>query len=600
MFEGGPRHAMDSAYALLASACALLARQPEIALFLALAVGHAIGAIRFGPFQLGGICGTLIASLVIGQSGARLDDDVRNVAFALFIFALGFTGGPQFFANVAREWRIGLLSLVEVFVLLALLAIAVPLMRLDPGTAAGLLAGAATESAVIGTASEAIARLDLSGEAIRVLQTNIVTAYSVTYLFGLISIVLFTSQLAPWLLREDLRESAARLWQKLGGQDDMQDGQAAALPPLVARVLRVADGGQDGGEAGMAGRTVLDAERQVALGVTIRRIRRDGPASANPGANPGQPFRPAPDEILRAGDVILAVGRRDAMVDFARAVGPELPAQPDMEDVVQVEQSVLLTRREVVGLTIARLRQAVDVGMGRGVYLSRITRMQHRVPVLPGTVLERGDVLTLSGPDEAVSRVVPELGYPVVPTIRTDFVFLGVGILFGMLLGSLSFKVGGADLTLGVGGGCLVAGLAFGWLRARLPVMGSLPAPAAEILKDFGLATFIAAVGLSAGPDALRLIEKFGLLLPMAGVLVSVIPAAVSLYIGRRWLRLDMPILLGAVAGQHCSTPTIMALTNAAGNGTPVIGYTITYAISNVLLPLLGPIAVAMATAMAP
>lgn len=561
------------------SAFALLARQPEIALFLALAVGHAVGAIRFGPFQLGGICGTLIASLVIGQTGVRLDDDVKNVAFAVFIFALGFTGGPQFFANVAREWRIGVLSLVEVFVLLALLAIAVPLMRLDPGTAAGLLAGAATESAVIGTASEAIARLTLTPDAVRVLQTNIVTAYSVTYLFGLIAIVLFTSQLAPWLLRENLRESATRLWHKLGGQNDMQEGQTAALPLLVARVLRV---------EGVAGMHVLEAERQVALGVTIRRIRRDG-----------ETIKPSPDEVLHAGDIVLAVGRRDAMIPFAAAVGPEMPEEPGMDAVIQAEQAVLLTRREVVGLTITRLRQAVDVGMGRGVFLAGITRMQHRVPTLPETVLERGDVLTLSGPDEAIRRVVPELGYAVTPTIRTDFVFLGIGVLLGMLLGSLSMKIGQVDLTLGTGGGCLVAGLAFGWLRARFPVMGSLPAPAAEILKDFGLATFIAAVGLSAGRDALLLIEKFGLLLPVAGVLVSIIPAAVSLYIGRRWLKLDMPILLGAVAGQHCSTPTIMALTNAAGNGTPVIGYTITYAISNVLLPLLGPIAVVMASALA-
>lgn len=565
------------------SALALLAGNPEIALFLALALGHAIGAIRFGPFQLGGICGTLIVALLIGQTGVRLDEDVRTVAFALFIFALGFTGGPQFFANVAKEWRIGLLSLVEVFVLLALIAMAVPLLRLDPGTAAGLLAGAATESAVIGTASEAITHLGLGAEETRVLQTHIVTAYSVTYLFGLISIVLFTSQLAPWLLRENLRESAARLWQKLGGQDDMQDGQVSALPRIVSRVLRV--------ERELAGATVIEAERRVAIGVTIRRIRRI--------RRDGETFKPQPDAVLRAGDVVLAVGRRDAMVAFAPLVGPEVHDEPGMEDVVQCEQAVLLTRREVVGLTLTRLREVADVGAGRGVYLSRITRMQHSVPTLPETVLKRADVLTLSGPEASVKQVVPELGYAVTPTIRTDFVFLGIGILLGMWLGSLSVKVGGADLTLGTGGGCLVAGLAFGWLRARVPLMGSLPAPAAEILKDFGLATFIAAVGLSAGPDALRLIEEYGLVLPVAGILVSVIPAAISLFIGHRWLRLDMPILLGAVAGQHCSTPTIMALTNAAGNGTPVIGYTITYAISNVLLPLLGPIAVAMASAMA-
>ncbi|WP_337459830.1 hypothetical protein [Cupriavidus basilensis] len=124
----------------------LLATQPEIALFLALAVGHAVGAVKVGPFQFGGICGTLIAALVIGQSGARIDTDVRNVFFALFIFALGFTGGPQFFANVARSWRIGLLSVVEVAVVLALMALAVVVLNLDQGTAAGLLAGGSPAS----------------------------------------------------------------------------------------------------------------------------------------------------------------------------------------------------------------------------------------------------------------------------------------------------------------------------------------------------------------------------------------------------------------------------------------------------------------------
>jgi len=561
----------------LSAVSALLAGHPEIALFLALAVGHAIGAIKFGPFQFGGICGTLIAALVIGQTGARIDNDLKNIAFAVFIFALGFTGGPQFFGNVGREWRIGLLSLVEAFVLLGLLAVAVPLLSLDPGTASGLLAGAATESAVIGTASEAIGGLGISADQIRVLQTNIVTAYSVTYLFGLISIVLFTSQLAPWLLRVNLRESAAELWQRLGGQDDVKEGQTSALPRLVGRVLRVERA---------AGMSVMGVEQLAAQGVTVRRLRRGR-----------EDFQPPPDEVLREGDVILAVGRRDAMVAFTHAIGRELPDEPGL-DVLQCARDVLLTRADIAGETLAGLRNKADVGFSRGVYLDRITRAEHRLPMLPDTILQRGDVLTLHGPEEAVERVVTRLGYLVTPTIRTDFVFLGIGVVLGMMLGSLSLKVGSADLTLGTGGGCLVAGLAFGWLRARIPLFGSLPSPAAEILKDFGLATFIATVGMSAGRDAVKLVMEYGLILPVAGILISVVPAAVSLAIGHWWLKLDTPILLGAVAGQHCSTPTIMALTNAAGNSTPVIGYTITYAISNVLLPLLGPIAVALAAAL--
>src|SRR5579864_3095444 len=140
----------------------LLRSQPEIALFASLALGYFIGSFKVGPIQLGGVCGTLIVSLLLGQTGARLAPDLKNIAFALFIFALGFTGGPQFFANIGRGWRYGLLSVVEIVSVLVLIMIAVFVMRLDAGTAAGLLAGAATESAVIGTASEAIAKLGFS------------------------------------------------------------------------------------------------------------------------------------------------------------------------------------------------------------------------------------------------------------------------------------------------------------------------------------------------------------------------------------------------------------------------------------------------------
>jgi AspT/YidE/YbjL antiporter-like protein len=151
---------------------------------------------------------------------------------------------------------------------------------------------------------------------------------------------------------------------------------------------------------------------------------------------------------------------------------------------------------------------------------------------------------------------------------------------------------------LGSGGGALISGLAFGWLNMRNPARGGFPVPAAELAKDFGLAVFIAAIGLSAGPDAIALILEYGFILPLLGLVVSFVPALVSLFVGSKLMKIDTPILLGAIAGQHCSTPTISALVSQAGNSTPVIGYTVTYAISNVLLPLMGPVIVGIAAAL--
>jgi AspT/YidE/YbjL antiporter-like protein len=255
----------------------------------------------------------------------------------------------------------------------------------------------------------------------------------------------------------------------------------------------------------------------------------------------------------------------------------------------------MLTHRGVHGLTVAEVRARAAPAEARGVFIAAVTRLDSTIPALPETELHRGDVLTLVGARDDVARGAAKLGYIVRATQKTDFVFLGLGVLAGIGIGHLSARVGGVDLTLGTGGGCLLAGLLFGWIRSRYPLIGSLPSGAAQILKDFGLCTFIAAVGLSAGPDAIRLIREYGLALPITGIVITLGPALVSLVVGRMLLRLEVPMLLGAIAGQQCSTPAISALVGVTGNSTPVIGYTITYALSNVLLPLLGPLIVGLA-----
>ena len=552
----------------------LLRSQPEIALFASLALGYFIGSFKIGPIQLGGVCGTLIVALLLGQTGARLAPDLKNIAFALFIFALGFTGGPQFFANIGRGWRYGLLSIVEIVSVLILIMLAVLVLRLDAGTAAGLLAGAATESAVIGTASEAISKLGFAEAETARLQANIVTAYSVSYLFGLVTIVLFTSQFAPLLLRVNLREEAERVWHKLGGDGALDEGQRMGAPALVGRAFRV-------GPA--AGLSIGTLEQRYGSNLTVEQVDRNG-ASV--------PI--APGLLLAADDLVLVAGRREALVAAAAAIGTEVAdARFGALPVERVD--VVLTRREAHGQSVAQLREQAGPEQGRGVYIAAVTRLETRIPALPGTELNRGDVLTLVGAKADVARGARQLGYVLPPTQKTDFVYLGLGVLAGMAIGHLGGRIGGVSVALGTGGGCLLSGLLFGWIRSRYPLIGSLPSAAAQILKDFGLATFIAAVGLSAGPDAIKLVREYGVALPFVGILMVLIPGLLSVWIGRMFLKLDAPMLLGAIAGQQCSTPAISALVGVTGNSTPVIGYTITYALSNILLPLMGPLVVGLA-----
>ncbi|WP_281080722.1 aspartate-alanine antiporter [Variovorax paradoxus] len=548
----------------------LLRTQPEIALFLVLAIGHAIGAIRFGPIQLGGICGTLIAALVVGQLGIRVDDSVKNVFFMLFIFALGYAGGPQFFANLdAKGLRLGLLCLVEVVAVLALVLGATVLLSLDQGTAAGLMAGAATESAVVGTATDAISKLGLPAADMQQLQANVVTAYSITYVFGLIAIVVFTSQIFPLLLRVNLRAEADRLWKTMGGGGD-DPGAASAVPEMVGRVFEVTTG---------RGRSIGELAAILGGQAHIERVLRAG-----------QSLAVEPALRLRAHDRVLAIGRRAALVNVAELLGREFADTTAFDAVVETTEAVL-NRREWFGRELRELAAALPPS----VQVTGVTRDRHAMPLLGDLRLARGDVLQLYGPVDEVARALPLAGDRVLASTRSNISFAAAGILLGVFIGGFSVRLGGIPFSLGTGGGALLTGLAFGWYQAKNPHRLSVPPDALALMKDLGLATFIACVGLASGPQALALIKKFGVALPLVGVAVAVVPASLSLFVGHRLLKLEAPVLLGAIAGQQCSTPALSAVQNAAGNATPLLGYTITYAISNVVLPLMGPLIVALA-----
>lgn len=559
----------------------VLRAHPEIALFLCLSIGYAIGQIKFGPIQLGGICGTLITALVVGQLGVTLEAGVKNVFFMLFIFALGYAGGPQFFANLnAKGLRIGLLCLIEVVVVLALVLGATHFMRLDPGTAAGLMAGAATESAVVGTATDAISKLALPVEQIKQLQANVVTAYSITYIFGLITIVVVTSQIFPIILRVNLREEAEKLWKAMGGREE-DAGASAAVPELVGRVYEVT----------------------ANVGATVGRLhaRLQASGSMQGLIRGGNKIDFTPDTRLEPGDRLLIVGHRRAVVDMAEAAAGLGRESADTSDFGLVLQGadLVLRNKAAAGLTLRQLSESRRGGkplVGASVLVARVERGGQLMPLLPDLQLQLGDKLQVFGTADELAPAVSALGEPVLKSTKTNIALASIGIVLGVWIGMFSANFGGVALSLGTGGGALLTGLVFGWYQAKHPSRLSIPEDALGLLKDIGLATFIACVGLASGPQALDLVHKYGISLPLMGVAIAVIPAFCSLLVGHFLLKFEAPVLLGAIAGQQCSTPALSAIQSAAGNTTPLLGYTITYAISNVILPLMGPVIVALAS----
>ncbi|MFE9425541.1 aspartate-alanine antiporter [Kitasatospora sp. NPDC006697] len=552
----------------------LLRENPVLALFACLGLGYLVGRLRVGRITLGGICGTLIVSMLIGTQHVSVNSDVKNVAFALFIFSLGYIAGPQFVANLnAKGLRFGVLCLLEVVLVLGMAYGFAKGFSLDVGTASGILAGAATESAVVGTAQDAIGKLtNLSHDQIAEAQNHVATAYSVCYLFGLVSIVMLTSQIFPMILRINLRDSSRAVWQKMRGDDaGLAADEEAALPALVGRTYVVSQG---------EGSTIGEFEGVRDDLVTIEGVKRAG-----------QVLTVEPKLRLLRGDQVLVVGRRAAVLDAGHELGPETSGVPGLDSPLAVRQ-VVVTNKQIAGNSLDQVR-GQDGQYTGGVYLTDIQRVDHHLPAVGGTELHQGDTLTVVGARSKVDKFAAKVGTTVSQN-ATDYIYISLGICLGVLIGMITVHAGGAALALGTGGGCLISGLFCGWLRAQHPTFGAFPPAAAQTLKDLGLSIFIAVTGLAAGPDAGALLRKYPVLLPAAGILMVLVPACVSLVVGRRLLKIEPPILIGAIAGQQCSTPAITSITNVAQSSVPMLGYTITYTLSNFLLPLTGPILVGL------
>ena len=204
--------------------------------------------------------------------------------------------------------------------------------------------------------------------------------------------------------------------------------------------------------------------------------------------------------------------------------------------------------------------------------------------------------MRLIGPKTGVERATSELGYADRPTTTTDMIFVGAGIVFGGLVGLLSVTVAGIPLTLTASGGALIMGLVFGWLRSVYPFYGRIPEPAIWIFDTVGLCTFIGVVGLNAGPSFISGLQKTGLSLVVVGVVSALAPHTIGILFGRYVLKMNPLIVLGACAGAGTITAALRAVQDEARSSVPVLGYTVPYAVGNILLTAWGPVLVAMMT----
>ncbi|MCX6161166.1 MAG: aspartate-alanine antiporter [Ignavibacteriae bacterium] len=552
-----------------------LQHYPELSIYLALAVGFWFGSIKFGSFKLGSVTGTLLMGVLIGQLDIKISPNVKAVFFLLFLFAVGYGVGPQFFKGLKKEGLPqALFAAITVVLTLVVTWLTAKFFGFDIGTAAGLMAGAQTSSAIIGVASDTISQLGLDAAMQKKMADAIPIAYAVTYIFGTAGTAYILASVGPKLLGINLPKSAKELESKMGTAE-LAPGVVPGYHPLALRAYRVDNDAIDG-------MTVENFEKEFVILTHKRgyvgRLRRGN-----------ELINTELSTVMRKGDVIALSANREVLVksDLPR-VGPEVNDSELLNVHVEI-MNVVVTKKEMAGKT---LKELSDAPISRGIFLRKIMKNGIELPLTSETRIDRGDIVTLVGSESSVEKAVKLIGYADRPSNTTDIVFLALGIFIGGLLGSLVLKFGDVPLTMGTAGGSLIAGLIFGWLRSVKPMFGRIPSGSLWLMNNLGLNAFIAVIGITAGPGFVSGLQSLGVNLFLAGIISTTIPLIIAIYIGKYFFKFHPAINLGCVAGARTTTAAIGAITEKAESNTPALGYTVTYAVGQILLTLCGVVIV--------
>ncbi|HBT82698.1 MAG: transporter [Desulfuromonadales bacterium GWD2_61_12] len=490
-----------------------LLHNPIFLLLLIVVLGELLGKVHLRSLALGPPA-IIFVALAFGHFGYTLPQGVQTIGLAMFIYAVGLQAGPGFVSSFRRH---GLAMAVTVAAIVsagvAVTYLCCRLFDFDAGTGAGLFAGAMTSTPSLAAAVEVIGH------------DTAPAAYGVTYGFGVLGVALAIS-LLPRLLRRNIVAEEAALAAEL----------AAVNPPITHRHIEV-------NNPNIFGKTVLELGLKAIAPVTLTRLLRFGAS---------EPVLVGADTILDAGDKLRIVGRPADLDKVQLLIGPAVAGEIAFDRVL-TKKSIVVSKREFAGTTLGyfNFREVFNV------QIARISRNGIDLPADAHTRLHLGDVLHAVGDERSLRNITRILGNDLKATYSISLLPILVGLLFGFLLGQLSFELPLLGrLTLGTTGGTLLAGLLLGARYQTGPLIWDLPDTGSQLIRDLGLALFLAAVGTSAGVSFVATLHEHGLALLLSGVAVTLLPVAIGTLVGLWLLRVRFLRLLGVLVG---------AMTSASG-----------------------------------
>jgi len=499
----------------------IIGTQPILAIFLAIGIGYLVGQINLGGFSLG-VGAVLFVGLVIGAFApkAQITGPIGLIGLIMFLYGIGILYGRQFFEGMtgAAGRRYNLLALVAV---IAGLLVALGLGQafgIKLGHTLGMFAGSMTSTATLQAALDVMHNNEPS------------IGYSIAYPFGVIGPILciyfLTRRVQP------------------------------RFPPKAQRFHM--------GEVTLgidcAGRTLEDVSKELPSGVQVTMVRKDH-----------QNIVPSADLVMASGDALMVIAdQQDAITKAAARLGKLEPGRIIKDRSALDYIRVFVGKANLVGVPLAQL----PMPAGFPTHLLHVRRYDTDIVPSPDLTLEFGDrvgVLTPSDHKEDIRRF---FGDTVKATAEFSYVSLGLGMVLGVLLGLIPIPIPGVGtVTLGIGGGPLLVALIVGKLRRTGPLLWVMPLPANIVLRNFGLALFLAAVGINAGQPFVRTVAESGLTMLFIGAAVLLTTVAIVLLVGYYLLKVPFDDLLGVASGATGNPAILVYSTRMAPTERPDIGY---------------------------
>lgn len=548
-----------------------------LAVFLTVAVGFWIGKFRYKSFSLGTVTSVLLVGVVVGQMKIEIPEPAKTLFFLMFLFAVGYAVGPQFFRGLRKDGlpQVGF-AVVVCLLCLASVWVCSLVMGYDAAQAAGLMAGSQTMSAVLGVATDTMHEMPSTKN----LDLNVMpVVYAVTYIYGTAGSAWLLGTLGPRLLGgvKKVKAAARELESQLGDDMSAQPGFNSAVRAIIFRAFSTDN------EWFAPGRTVREFEQEMqrqGKRIFVERLRQKG-----------RICEVKPKTMIFQGDEIVVSGRREFVIEEEDWIGKEIVDEELVNFNVEKLAVVVSGRKDVSGMY---LRDLLKADFMHGVMVRSITRTGVKIPVLGGGKLDTGDRLELIGLKSDVDRAAARLGFGDPVTEKSSMTLAGLGIVLGGLIFGwiLVTRIGSIPLSLTVSGGVLIAGLVCGWLRAKRPNLGGIPEPAVWFMNNVGLNVFIAIVGISTGPTFIRGFQEVGWSLFIVGAVATSIPLISGIFIGKYIFKFNDALTLGCCSGSRTTTAALGAVEETLESTVPAMGYTITYAIGNTLLIIWGVVIV--------